>query len=90
MKLKDMKLGIRYVVTTPGSTLAVGDQVEKQKDLLWVKSCGWLMQGEWHRLRNEVAVDLTYYKDRVKKARKDLIEATRISVAHRLSTVDDE
>lgn len=69
MKLKDMKVGVRYVVTKGGLTLFVGEHVCLRKDgcLESEEAMGWLIPDEWSKLRNEIKLDVEYYHK--KKAR---------------------
>jgi len=65
MKLKDMEIGIQYVVTKGGSTLHVGDSVriDYVNRLMCPRIGEWLDRRYWVRLRNEVEIDFTFYKD---------------------------
>lgn len=73
MKLKEMKVGIPYIVTKGGSTLHKGDRIrlDKSGDLMNKNAGGWLKPHEWHRLRNEVRVDEEAIIARIKKHKSE-------------------
>lgn len=66
MKLKDMEIGMYYVVTKGGNTLHVGDSVriDHGHRLMCPKIGGWIAKKDWARLRNEIELDFTFYKGR--------------------------
>ena len=69
MKLREMEKGVRYIVTTGGSTLKKGDSVVMESDgcLVCFDAGGFLPRGEWRNLRNEVEIDIEYYKQQIKE-----------------------
>lgn len=76
MRLKDMQVMGRYVVTKGGSTLKAGERVSRdsKNSIACYDSRGWLVEGEWERLRNEVEVDVEWYENRARKLREDAVE----------------
>ena len=65
MKLKNMKIGVPYIVTKGGDTLKVGDHIERDHSncITCKEAVGWLYYDEWKRLRNEVEIDVEKIKN---------------------------
>ena len=80
MKLKDMKTGIRYVVTKSGSMFAVGNHIwiDETGCLLCREAQGWLTEDEWKWLRNEAAFDVEHYLRRKRFLTNELADIIRL------------
>ena len=71
MKLKDMKIGIRYKVVkgSKRGALRTGDRIWIEGGILMCQeACGWI--DDWSRLKDEVELDVEYYNKIIKRLYK--------------------
>lgn len=83
MRLKDMKVGLRYVVTKGGTVLNEGDHVwvcddgvlmrTEEENRGWGTLGGSVDRDNWHRLQNTVRIDVEYY-EKIKEGMRSRIE----------------
>jgi hypothetical protein len=80
MKLKDMKPGYPYIVTTNGSTLRKGDHigVDEWGRLYCAQSFGWLDKDDWKRLRNNVELDKKQIESEIEDLHKEIAKREKI------------
>ena len=82
MKLKDMKIGIRYKVVkgSKSGALQTGDRIWIEETnycgciLMCQEAGGWL--NDWSGVKAEVEVDTGYYKKKIDKAKEELAYLT--------------
>lgn len=74
IKLKDMRVGIPYVVVKGGQSLDVGDRVvmDKSRCIICQSAGGWLVPEDWKRLKNRVEVDVGFINRKILKLQEEI------------------
>ena len=86
MRLRDMKIGVPYVVTkgTWDETLQVGDKVKMEEDgyLMCKQGGGWLTREEWQRYRCTVDLDVDMLNALSRRLQREIKEIKGVIEEH--------